>query len=348
MSATSILAGSRPPRYSVRLFVAAAIPITMLMIVGGFTPAEAQSYANIVMDVTESKVTPYTGFDLVQMKLTIENLDSAAMSDAGNDYVTFVLGGSNGAYWDVSYSDVRGKGGNVSVEDCTAADRWTTIGPGSTGEANLCFMVGKEFEADALLVYFYDCTRTWSDGDCRSSKSRQQVIPSHSESAFCFVENSGYCNADNVQPLIGQSAPSPAPEPEPDPEPTAPPTHATLLHTIYQNHTGTLVMVFDRPVIANNPDRIQLIHDIDEFIEDGAAPDLGDSDLYTVDNKRQSAVLVFALDSGLRLAVTESLRSYTDLALLIDTLAVYSAEDFTDVTEKDGSPILVPDIDVVR
>ena len=325
------------------------------MIVGVFEPAEARHsiYANIVVDVTEYKVTPYAGFDLIRMKLAIENLAGHPMhdGDAGDgrsESVWFVLGGAYANYGDVSYSDVRGKGGDVSVEDCTAADRWAKISTGSTGETNLCFMVDKGFEPDALRVsfndYYYSLTGLIPAGP--SYHTYHQVIPAHSESAYCFVSWSTYCNADNIQPLIGALAPSPAPEP--DPEPPAPPTHATLLHTIYQNHTGTLVMIFDHPVVASNPDRIYLIYDIDAYIENSTAMNLDDSELYTVDNKWQSAVLVFELNDALRMAVTESLREVDYLGLLIDTRGIYTAEDFTDITKRDGSQILVPDVVVVR
>ena len=353
------------------------------------------TYYNIVVDVLDYERTEYTGFDLVKMKLSIENLDTRDVSNP-----SFVLGGAaqyvddpvanpdtltKSQYADSTYAEVRGRGGNVSVEECASTDRFNNIPSGGVGETLLCFMIGKAFEPDGLLVsswlrehnhYKYS---GWHESQCYSAEHSRtkdhrhhdnpdlhgsdngwgihntvhacdvyhvQVIPFNAESVFCFDHQFDWCNADNIQPIDGMAVPQPAPEP--DPEPPAPPAHATLLHTIYQNHTGTLAMVFDRPVIASSPDRIQLIHDIDKFIEDGRAPHLGDSEPYTVDGKRQSAVLVFALDDALRMAVTESLRSYTDLALLIDTRAIYSAEDFTDIVEPDGSPILVPDIVVVR
>ena len=73
---------------------------------------------------------------------------------------------------------------------------------------------------------------------------------------------------------------------------------------------------------------------------------LNEAERYTVDNKRQSAVLAFAPPDIMRLEVAESLRTHGDLALLIDTRAAYAAEGFVDIT--DGSPVLVPDIIVVR
>ena len=117
---------------------------------------------------------------------------------------------------------------------------------------------------------------------------------------------------------------------------------------MYHNNTGILVLVFDQLVVASNPDRIHPIHDIDAFVESGAAPDLGDVELNTVDGKRQSAIPAFTLSGAMRLDVTESIRTHGDLALLIDTRAVYAAEGFVDITIPDRTPILVPDITVVR
>ncbi len=115
---------------------------------------------------------------------------------------------------------------------------------------------------------------------------------------------------------------------------------------MYNNHTGTLTLVFDSMVVARSPDRILLIHDINAYIDDRDAPSLGDSELHTVDGKRQSAVLSFALDDALRMAVTESLQTHGDLALLIDARSIYLADSLADVT--DGSPVLVADIIVLR
>lgn len=99
--------------------------------------------------------------------------------------------------------------------------------------------------------------------------------------------------------------------------------------------------------MAQNPGRIGLIHDIAAYIDDGTAPGLGGAELSTVDNKRQSAVLAFALSEDMRLDVAESLRTYGDLALLIRSGAIYSADGFADVTAHAGA-ILVEDLVVVR
>ena len=46
--------------------------------------------------------------------------------------------------------------------------------------------------------------------------------------------------------------------------------------------------------------------------------------------------------------VTRSLREHGDLALWIETRAVYAADGFVDITMPDRSPILVPDVAVVQ
>ena len=258
-----------------------------------------------------------------------------------------------GQYTHVAYADVRARGGQVSVEECSSADRFSNIAPGGTGETLLCFMIGKAFQPDGLFVahddpsglvglfghgmvsYSGKCDTAGNhrDHSCRTSST--QVIPFHDKSDYCFDRNFDYCNTDNVQRIDG--TPTPSPTPEPDPEPTQ---HAELLYAMYGNHTGTLIMVFDQPVVAHNPDNILFLHDISRYIDDETAPNLGDADLYTVDDKRQSAILMFTLDDTLRLAVTESLRTHGDLALIIEERAVYTAEGFTDITRQGDSPIL--------
>jgi hypothetical protein len=171
---------------------------------------------------------------------------------------------------------------------------------------------------------------------------KYQVIPISEESEYCFDTHASHCDAGNILYIATDSAYKSSPKMEP----ADPPTNAVLLYTMYNDHAGSLTLVFDRAVIANNLDRIHLIHNIDTYLEDGTAPSMGGAELHTVDNKRQSVVLVFALPDGLRLAVTESLRTHGDLALLIDTRAIYSAKGHVDVTGDE--PTLVPDIMVVR
>ena len=169
-----------------------------------------------------------------------------------------------------------------------------------------------------------------------------QVVPFHKESVYCFVDNPSYCNANNVQRIDSTAAPEPEP-PTPEFEP------ATLPYTTYHNKTGVLTLVFDDLVVVHNPDRIHLIRDIDAFIEDEEPPGLDGVELNTADNKRQSMMLAFTLPDAMRLRLTESLWIHGDPALLIDTYAVYAAEGFVDITgQNDNSPILIPNITVVR
>ena len=278
-----------------------------------------------------------------------------------------------GTYSPATYSDVRGRGGEVSIHDCSAADRWNDIPTHGTGEAALCFMVGKSFVPDGISVlstspghtstyrtggttYCYatpdihdpDTTKSTTvgtyyhevNGSCDTYN--MQVIPFHDESVFCFDNNRQFCNADNVQPIDDTVVARPAPEPEP-----AEPAQATLLYSIYNNGTGTLTLVFSELVVANNPDRIELIHDINAYVDSGTAPDLGDAELRTVDNKRQSQILAFDLGDELRQEVAESLRTHGDLTLVIEARAIYAANGFTDITSDTGE-ILVTDLVVVR
>ena len=340
----------------------------------GVAVAEAHTppalYYNVIADVLEYERTEYAGFDLVQIRLSVENL-----ADIPMETPEFRLGGPpeyeddpvdnpdtpiRYEYGDSTYADVRARGGSVLVEECASVDRFSPTVPGGTVETSLCFMIGKDFQPDGLLIghnivdphhhsaslyaTFEVCAGGGEDHTTHQPPCSLlvQVIPFHAESDYCFDRNFDWCNADNVQPIDGRAVPAPSTEPEP----VEPPTSATLLHAMYNNHTGTLTLVFDSMVVASNPDRVLLIHDIDAYIDDGASPDLGDSEMYTVDNKRQSAVLAFALDDTLRLAVTESLRSHGDLVLYIETGAIYAADGFVDIT--DGSPVWVPDVMVVR
>ena len=306
--------------------VAGVVGVAVLVVLGGSMSAEAQSYFNIVVEIQEYEVVEYNDFNLVRMKLLVENLDTVNIHPTN---FGLTLGGDiNVEYNHVAYADVRGKGGDVSVNDCAAKGR-TWIDSGETAEITSCFMIGKSFEPDGLRIWV---------------THKAQVIPFHEESTYCFVQWSGNCNANNIQNVDGTPEPSPAPvsEPEPEPEP------ATLVYALYNNHTGTLTLVFDQLVVAHNPDRVSLIHDIEAFIENGEAPGLGNAELYTVDNKRQSAVLAFKLPDVMRLEVMESLQTHGDLALMIDTRAIYAAEGFVDITRPDSSPMLVLDIKVLR
>ena len=316
----------------------AAVGAAVLMY-GGAESAEARgpysstpdnrSYLNAVVDILEYEVDEYADFNLVRMKLSIENLASRTMTDAD-----IVLGGDvTTRYVEDTYEEVRSRGGDVSVDDCVSDGRFDAIPSGATGETTACIMMDKTFEPDALQIF----GQTVSSGSWPT-----QVIPFHAESSYCFVNWHDHCNANNIQRVDGTPTPEPEPEPEEEPKPAA------LLYNIYNNRTGTLTLVFDRLVVAHNPERIHLIHDIGAYIEDGTAPNLADAELDTADDKRQSMILAFALSDAMRLNVIQSLRDQADLALLIDTRAVYAAEGFVDITMPDRTPILVPDITVVR
>ncbi|MCE2508842.1 MAG: hypothetical protein J4G04_06050 [Nitrosopumilaceae archaeon] len=326
--------------------MAAAAAAAALMALGGALLAEAHnggiSYYNITVNIQEYYVVEYDSFDLVRMKVWIENLDVQL------DTPHFCLGSNSSWSCHATYADVRGRGGDVSVDDCVSKNKFDTINTGDTGETDICFMIGKQFEPDALSVYegINDSHINTSNGSCGSTRANhlshtcgsKQVIPFHDESVTCFVNEPDFCNQNNIQPIDGSFTPQPGPEREPP----------TLLYTLYNNGTGTLTLVFSDLVVASDPDRIGLIHDIDAFIKDGEAPGLGEAELNTVDNKQQSAILAFTLPDMMRLDVAELLRTHGDLALYIDTRAIYAAEGFVDITSPDNSPILEPNIIVVR
>ena len=325
---------------------------------GGAIPAEAHSildYYPIVVDILEYDVTEYNGFNLVRMNLSIENLADFTMSSPG-----FTLGGApeyvndpvehpdtaiKDNYYHSTYAEVRSRGGDVTTEDCTSADRFNSLISGNTGETTVCFMAGKLFKPDGLLIAHWgpgSAHPVNDSGNCDTAYDHeshacisQQVIPFHDDSVYCFDTYVDRCNADNVQRVDGTPAPRPEQESEQD--------SAELLHALYNNRTGTLTLMFNQLVVAHSPDHILLIHDIDAFIENGAATSLDGAKLNTAGDKRQSAILAFTLSDALRLQVTQSLRDQADLALLIDTRAVYAAEGFVPI-----QPILVPDVTVVR
>lgn len=329
----------------------------------GITAAEAHyegtEYYNIDVTVVEYERVSYDTFDLVRMKIVIENYE-----DFDLQYPEIFLGGTRGyagdaaadpdtekSYLHVGSADVKELGGDVSSQDCASVDMWNTIPANGLGETSACFMVGKAFEPDGLMVATFDYTDhnvnveirwCFGSGDSHSCLTKIQVVPFSDGSVFCFEHNPEYCNAGNVQPVSDGYEYRPATEPER-------PVHAALLYTIYNNGTGTLTLVFDRLVVAHDPDRISLIHDIATYIEDGAAPGLSGAELSTVDNKRQSQILAFALGDELRQEVAASLRTHGDLALVIDSRAIYAADGFVDVAAyHENGAILVTDVVVVR
>ena len=349
---------------------------------GGATLTDAHdthevNYYNIVIDVSDYERTEYAGFDLVRMNVSVENLAGFEMVSpefhlgGAAQYVDDPLANPNtdikSSYMHASYVDVRTRGGSVAVEDCASVDRFSGIPHLSTGDTSLCFMIGKHMVPDGLLVqhgiahypdhwiYATDLYPSHHNGECGSDSHgkhernwyphsdshicidslKRQVVPFNDDSVYCVDQNFEWCNVDNVQYVDGAPTP-PAPE-EPESE------SVELLHALYNNHTGTLTLVFDQPVVARNPDRILMIHDIDAFLEDGDAPNLGDAELDTADGKRQSAVLAFTLPDAMRQDVAQSLSGHGDMALEFGERAVYLAESFVPM-----QPMRVSDIMVVR
>lgn len=361
-------APTRPGRTSGRWLPALLGLAAAALMAGGIGAAEAHYsgtfYHNVDVTVLEYERVPYDAFDLVLMGLVIENYESVDLRDprlflgGTREYAEGASADPNvKSYSHVGSAEVKRQGGDALPQDCSSVDMWDTIPANGLGQTSACFMVGKAFEPDGLMVAAFDKryhSETYSNDRCgprtlshdpHTCRALRQVVPFNDGSVFCFEHNLEYCNADNVQFIGGTAVPAPAPEP-PQQEESAP---AALVYGIYNNGTGTLTLVFDRPVVAHDPDRISLIHDIAAYIEDGTAPGLGAAELSTVDNKRQSTILAFALAGEIRAQVSESLEAHGDLALLVRSGAVYSADGFADVTAhlEDGS-ILVGDLTVVR
>ena len=67
-----------PPPVMKAILFAAASTVVALMVLGGAMQVEAHysnnAYYNIIADILEYEVTEYTDFDLVRMKVSIENL----------------------------------------------------------------------------------------------------------------------------------------------------------------------------------------------------------------------------------------------------------------------------------
>lgn len=337
---------------------------------------DSHQYLEVDMTVLDYEVSEYDEFNLVRVELQIDNQEEFDIWDA-----RFYLGGTSDADDPFSAgSEFNSTSGaairdihDTDASDSDCAESLPNLVAGTSGRISTCYVVGKTFEPDGLRLFQintdsnspssrqpYDPYHAESSGasdpiTClqfsapfhtyHTCSGRTHVIPFHDDSSYCALYGS-YCDVKNVQDI--GAIPKPAPKPEPVPEPE-PPASTALLYAIYNNNTGTLTLVFDRPVVAQNPDRIGLIHDIEAYIDDGAAPGLGDAELSTVDNKRQSTILAFALAEDLRQEVAESLRTHGDLALVIWSGAVYSADGFADVTEHtDAGAIIVGDLTVVR
>lgn len=307
----------------------------------GTAEAHDGGYLHVVVDVTDYQRTPYVGHDLIQVDLTVENVWFFNMTRMG-----FVLGDGDSIYGESSYGVVRARGGDLQEGDCPNDTLWSSLklAPGETGRTQLCFMVDPSFEPDGILVFDWS-THAQMSGDgqgiyffCEHQVTHDappdefghlcpaQVIPFDDESGYCG-KYPDICNVNNVQRIDG------GPEP------------VSLVHALYLNSTGTLMMVFDGPVVASNPSRIGLVHDLDAFFENGTAADLGDAELRTLDGQRRSTVLAFGLPDELRQAVV----SPDDLVLVVNPRAIYASEGFADFTRSNGyDPVLVSDVAVVR
>ena len=235
----------------IEILAMAAMCAAALMYIGGAESAEAHNFAyfNGVIDVVSYDIAEYADFDLVRMTVQIENLQS------GGSVYELVLAIDDGSVVShVPYGDVRGRGAEVSVDDCASHGRAPHIPASGVANVTACFMVNSGFGADpsSLRVDFgthTDCGNTcsWHQPTWTPHAAFGQVVPFHKESVYCFVDHSGYCNANNIQHIDGTAAPEPELEPEPElPEPEP----AILLHTIYHNQTGVLTLVFDQLVVA--------------------------------------------------------------------------------------------------
>ncbi len=262
-------------------------------------------------EVREYDVREYGEFNLVRVELQIDNQEEfdiwdarfylGGLSDADDP---FSAGSEFGSISGAAIRDIY----DTDASDSDCAESLPNLLAGTSGRISTCYVVGKTFEPDGLRLFQsnthdahpesrqpYDphhllyvssddpmiCESEIIFGEYIPQKTdnhdehicsgRTQVIPFHSDSSYCALYGS-YCDTKNVQDI--GAIPKPAPKPEPVPEPE-PPASTALLYALYNNNTGTLTLVFDRPVVAQNPDRIGLIHDIEAYIDDGAAPGPG-------------------------------------------------------------------------
>lgn len=371
--------GSGPARWT-----AAWMPALLGLAVaaaGGITAAEAHyenshQYLEVTMDILDYEVGEYDEFNVIRVELEIDNQEEFDIWDA-----RFFLGGISGAGDSFSASSEFSTASgalirdtyDIDASDSDCAESLPNLAAGSSGRISTCYVVGKTFGPDGLRLFQlntdsnnpssvppYDPHHTDREGfrvnqfptfcsigpeHGHQCSGRTQVVPFHTDSSYCSLYGS-YCDSKNVQDVGSLPRPEPEQEPEQEPEPQAP---AVLLYTLYNSNTGTLTLVFDRLVVAHDPDGISLIHDIAAYIEEGAAPGLGGAELSTVDNKRQSVVLAFALTEEMRQQVSESLEAHGDLALLVRPGAIYSADSFADVTvHLEAGALLVGDLMVVR
>ena len=282
----------RPTTTYARTAVCAPALLSLAAVVvaaGGLAEAGAHSSGTFggIIDVLDYDVIRHGDSDWVVMTLSIKNTDSY-----GTIHNLRLVTNDNFLYSHLPSSD--GPDG-ISRDDCLLGEGLHYIEHNGIAQITACFEVKSGFghHPSALHLQFNYKHHSHSFSGSNFLHGLQQVVPFHDESDYCFSTYADFCAENNIQDIDGIPAPAPEP-PEPEPE------SATLLHVMYRDQTGVLTLVFDKLVVANNPGRIQLIHDVDAFIEDGDAPDLGDAALETVDGKRQSAILSFVLPDALR------------------------------------------------
>lgn len=338
----------------------AIIAAAALVVVGAVCVAYAHDgmkdaeILNVYVLVTEYERERYDDFDLVRIKLAIDNKEPVPMRNP-----TFRLGGGVGdtttnhtdvreEYGAVSSGDIRDRGINVSMHDCSAKGLWNPIPAGSIGRAVLCFVVDKPFRADGLLVgadvghvdnhgTCYHYTAFGFKVDNRHDYTQWplcafQVVPLREESTYCFDRYFGFCRADNVQRIDSVAAK---------------PTSVEVQYAIY--YDGTLVMVFDHPVVVYNQNRIGIVSDMHAYEWQGLYTGLGNATLLTGDGKRASATLVLDLDDYARGMVAAGLDRHGELAVVVDRYAAYADGTFDDITNYNGrQPILFDGTVLVR
>lgn len=248
-------------------------------------------------------------------------------------------------YGAVSSGDVRDRGINISVHDCSAKGQWNPIPANSMGRAVLCFMVDKPFQPDGLLVgadtghidhhgtcYYpagFTISAYYQHAYTEWPLCAVQVVPLSNVSSYCFDRYFGFCQADNIQ-WIDRLAGEPRREP---------PASTNLQHTIYYN--GTVIMVFDVKVVVRNQDRIGVVTDVYDYAQNKSYTSLGNATLSTVDDKRASTILVLDLDDDSRDVVDTSLDQYAELTVIVDRDAIFVAEDGVDITVYHGNQTIV-------
>ena len=360
------------PAYIVAIVVAGALAATGMLAEAHKSQEDDPFYLPLEVHVAEYNRTGYADFDLVRISLDITNEDYTSLN-----HPTFMLGGDSTAtpgnstglpkaeYGPVSAEHVWNLNITVSPNDCTVDDQWGDIPASSTGSVPLCFVVEKSFRPNGLMVGGESGHRD-ENGLCFSSGSgyyyqrahyntgwpvcAMYVVPFQDDSTYCD-RYSKYCDRDNVQRIpewvmeeASAEAPQ-APEATDEPEASAESAPATLQYAIYYN--GSAILVFDQPVRVANQSEIGLVGDISMYQQNGSYVGLGEADVATADNKRQSQVLAFSLDNRTQAYVAASLEEYSELYVIVEAGAVKTAIDWADTTTHQGNEYIVLAVIVV-